>query len=190
MRNIVNLKWKGQRIEVFKTWGGYELKIIISSLSTIYIMRVKKRDFKQYMNGSSVVTDQVVTDYLDNTDRIVINYFYDEDPSDFNDTDQFDVKYLDANGIVFDCLGKLPETPKTVEWQGQTVRFGRPFDWDGHELTVFREVIDEKYGQVLIAALGVRKVYVIGDSVVTDQAIIDYLDDSYGLPVKWRNIVF
>jgi hypothetical protein len=25
---------------------------------------------------------------------------------------------------------------------------------------------------------------------VTDQAVIDYLDDNYGLPVKWRKIKF
>ena len=78
----------------------------------------------------------------------------------------------------------------TVEWQGRTVRFGQPFDWNGRELTVFREVVDEKYGQVLIAAFGVEKVYVIGNSAVTDQAVIDYLDDNYGLPVRWRRIKF
>ena len=195
MRNILNLKWKGQRIEVFKIWGGYELKIIISSLSTIYITRVKKRDLKEYLHGSSVVTAQVVIDYLDNTNRIVINDFYDTDPSDFNDTAQFDIKYLDdKHGVIFDCLGApkidYSEKPPTIEWQGRTVRLGRPFEWNGRELIVFREVNDEKYGQVLITALNSRKAYIIGDSVVTDQAIIDYLDDNYGLPVRWRKIKF
>lgn len=77
-----------------------------------------------------------------------------------------------------------------IEWQGRTVRLGHPFDWNGRELTVFREINDEKYGQVLIAALDRYKAYIIGDSVVNDQAIIDYLDDNYGLPVKWRKIKF
>jgi hypothetical protein len=44
--------------------------------------------------------------------------------------------------------------------------------------------------QVLIVAPGIEKAYIIGDSVVTDQAVIDYLDDNYGLPVKWRKIKF
>lgn len=34
------------------------------------------------------------------------------------------------------------------------------------------------------------KTGIIDDSVVTDQAVIDYLDDHYGRPVKWRNILF
>ena len=84
----------------------------------------------------------------------------------------------------------LSEYPTTVEWQGCTLRLGRPFDWNGYELIVFREVNDEKYGQVLIAALNSRKAYIIGNSVVSDQAIIDDLDDNYGLPVKWRKIKF
>ena len=84
----------------------------------------------------------------------------------------------------------LSEYPTIIEWQGRTVRFGRPFDWNGHELIVFREVIDEKYGQVLIGALNSRKAYIIGDSAVTNQEVIDYLDDNYGLPVRWRKIKF
>lgn len=83
-----------------------------------------------------------------------------------------------------------PGSPSTIEWQGRTVRLGRPFEWNGRTLIVYREVNDEKYGQVLIAALNSSKDYIIGDSVVTDQAIIDYLDDNYGLPVKWRKIKF
>ena len=84
----------------------------------------------------------------------------------------------------------LTEYPSTIEWQGRTVRLCRPFDWNRRELIVFREVNDEKYGQVLITALNSRKAYIIGDSVVTDQAIIEYLDDNYGLPVRWRKIKF
>lgn len=30
----------------------------------------------------------------------------------------------------------------------------------------------------------------VEDAVVTDREIIDYLDDHYGLPVKYRHIVF
>ena len=84
----------------------------------------------------------------------------------------------------------LTEYPSFIEWQGRKIRLGRPFEWNGRELTVFREINDEKYGQVLIAALGKYKAYIVGDSAVNDQAIIDYLDDNYGLPVKWRKIKF
>ena len=84
----------------------------------------------------------------------------------------------------------VTEYPSTIEWQGRTVKLCRQFDWHGRELIVFREISDEKYGQVLIVALDSRKAYITGDSVVTDQAIIDYLDDRYGLPVKWRKIKF
>ena len=84
----------------------------------------------------------------------------------------------------------LTEYPSFIEWQGRKIRLGRPFEWNGRELTVFREINDEKYGQVLIATLGKYKAYIIGDSVVNDQAIIDHLDDNYGLPVKWRKIKF
>ena len=85
---------------------------------------------------------------------------------------------------------KSTEQTPFVEWQGRTIRLCRPFDWNGRKLTVFREVNDEKYGQVLIAALGIEKTYIIGNSVVTDQSVIDYLDDNYGRPVRWRKIQF
>ena len=55
---------------------------------------------------------------------------------------------------------------------------------------LFQEIKDEKYGQVLNVSLDYVKEYIIGDSVVTDQKVIDYLDDHYGRPVKWRSIMF
>jgi len=77
-----------------------------------------------------------------------------------------------------------------IEWQGQQVALRETLKWNGHNLSIFEEINDEKYGQVLWCYLDGAKAYVIGDSVVTDQKIIDYLDDHYGCPVKWRNIVF
>ena len=77
-----------------------------------------------------------------------------------------------------------------IKWQGKEVELLKSVDWNGHNLRIFQEVRDEKYGQVLNVSLDYVKAYIIGDSVVTDQAIIDYLDDHYGRPVKWRNIMF
>lgn len=98
-------------------------------------------------------------------------------------TDKVIIDYLDG------YYGKK-QTPITVEWQGRKVELLKSFDWNGHNLKIFQEIRDEKYGQVLNVSLDYVKAYIIGDSVVTDQAVIDYLDDHYGRPVKWRNIVF
>lgn len=74
--------------------------------------------------------------------------------------------------------------------------------WGGYELKIIISSLLTIYNKskkvrsqamfcrVLIVAPGIEKAYIIGDSVVTDQAVIDYLDNNYGLPVKWRNIKF
>ena len=49
---------------------------------------------------------------------------------------------------------------------------------------------DEKYGKVLDGYWNHNKVYIIGDEIVTNQAIIDYLDNRYGRPVKDRHILY
>lgn len=77
-----------------------------------------------------------------------------------------------------------------IEWQGKKIELRKSFNWNGHNLKIFQEIQDEKYGQVLNVSLDYVKAYIIGDSVVTDQEVIDYLDDHYGRPVKWRDIVF
>lgn len=77
-----------------------------------------------------------------------------------------------------------------IEWQGKKIEPGKSFNWNGHNLKIFEAIQDEKYGQVLNVSLDYVKAYIIGDSVVTDQVVIDYLDDHYGRPVKWRGIVF
>ena len=77
-----------------------------------------------------------------------------------------------------------------IEWQGMKIVLRKSFNWNGHNLKIFEEIQDAKYGQVLNVSLDYVKAYIIGDSVVTDQEIIDYLDDHYDRPVKWRDIVF
>lgn len=77
-----------------------------------------------------------------------------------------------------------------IEWQGRRVELLKTFKWNGHNLKIFQEIKDDKYGQLLNVSLDYVKAYIIGDSVVTDQKVIDYLDDHYGRPVKWRNIMF
>ena len=77
-----------------------------------------------------------------------------------------------------------------IIWQGKEVELLKSFDWNGKNLKIFQEIKDDKYGQVLNVSLDYVKAYIIGDSVVTDQKVIDYLDDHYGRPVKWRNIIF
>ncbi len=98
-------------------------------------------------------------------------------------TDQVIIDYLDG------YYGKK-QTPITVELQGQKVELSKSFDWNGHNLKIFQEIRDEKYGQVLNVSLDYVKAYIIDDSVVTDQEVIDYLDDHYGRPVKLRDILF
>ena len=77
-----------------------------------------------------------------------------------------------------------------INWQGKQFELLKSFDWNGHKLKIFQEINDDKYGQVLNVSLDYVKAYIIGDSVVSDQEIIDYLDDHYGRPVKWRNVLF
>ena len=79
---------------------------------------------------------------------------------------------------------------ETVKLQGKSVPLGRTFEWNGHKLKIFREIFDKKFGRVLIIALDYVKGYIVEDTVATDREIIDYLDDHYGLPTKYRNIVF
>lgn len=98
-------------------------------------------------------------------------------------TDQVIIDYLD------DYYGKK-QMPITMEWQGQKIELLQSFDWKGHNLKIFQEIRDEKYGQVLNVSLDYVKAYIISDCVVTNQEVIDYLDDHYGRPMKWRNIVF
>ena len=52
------------------------------------------------------------------------------------------------------------------------------------------EIDDIKYGRVLWVYIDGVKEYIIKNTVVTDQAIIDYLDDHYGRPVRDRDIIF
>ena len=98
-------------------------------------------------------------------------------------TDQVIVDYLDG------YYGKK-HIPSTVAWQGEQVELRKVFKWNGHDLIIYQEINDVKYGQVLRVSLDYVKRYIIGDSVVADQEVIDYLDDHYGRPVKWRDIVF
>jgi len=64
------------------------------------------------------------------------------------------------------------------------------FHKDGREIRVMDEIHDKKYGLVLDVYIDHVKHYIIRGEVVTDQAVIDYLDDLYGIPVKYRGIVF
>ena len=98
-------------------------------------------------------------------------------------TDKVIIDYLDG------YYGKK-HIPSTVDWQGKQVELRKNIKWNGHDLIIYQEIQDEKYGQVLNVSLDYVKAYIIGDSVVTDQVVIDYLDDHYGRPVKWRDIVF
>ena len=98
-------------------------------------------------------------------------------------TDKVIIDYLDG------YYGKK-HIPSTVDWQGKRVELRKNIKWNGHDLIIYQEIQDEKYGQLLNVSLDYVKAYIIGDSVVTDQVVIDYLDDHYGRPVKWRDIVF
>ena len=62
--------------------------------------------------------------------------------------------------------------------------------WKEHKVKIMEEIQDPKYGRVLWAYVDYVKEYIIDDKVVEDQTIIDYLDDNYGRPTAWRDMVF
>ena len=63
--------------------------------------------------------------------------------------------------------------------------------WKGKTLKIFREIKDKQYGTVWDGYLNHKKVYILnGETVVCDQAVIDELDNKYGLPVCERGIDF
>ena len=76
-----------------------------------------------------------------------------------------------------------------LEWNGMKLRVCQQIGWHGGRLKVMDVYDDEKYGKVLDGYWNHEKVYIIGDEVVTDQAIICYLDNRYGRPVKDRYIL-
>ena len=61
---------------------------------------------------------------------------------------------------------------------------------NGRKVRVMEEIDDIKYGRVLWVYIDGVKEYIIKNSIVTDQAIIDYLDDHYGRPVRDRDVIF
>ena len=68
-----------------------------------------------------------------------------------------------------------------------------PIRWNGHTLKVFRVINDSDYGVIWDGFLDHKKVYILnGDTleVVEDQAMIDALDNRYGIPVHERGLDF
>ena len=57
-------------------------------------------------------------------------------------TDQDIIDYLDG------YYGKK-NMPTTVDWHGKQVELRKNIKWNGHNLIIFQEIKDEKYGQVL-----------------------------------------
>lgn len=78
----------------------------------------------------------------------------------------------------------------TIEWQGRQVELLKIFEWNGHKVKIFEEINDLKFGRVLKASVDYVNTYIIGDTVVTDRDVIDYLDDHYGRPSEFRNLIF
>ena len=68
-----------------------------------------------------------------------------------------------------------------------------PVNWKGKKLKIFRVIQDKDHGEIWDGFLDHRKVYVLnGDTltVVEDQALIDELDNRYGIPVSERGLDF
>ncbi len=68
-----------------------------------------------------------------------------------------------------------------------------PINWNGRKLKVFRIIKDKDYGEIWDGFLDHSKVYVLnGDrlTVVEEQALIDELDNRYGIPVNERGLDF
>ena len=67
-----------------------------------------------------------------------------------------------------------------------------PINWNGRKLKIFRIISDKDYGEIWDGFLDHEKVYVLnGDMlrVVEDQALIDELDNRYGIPVSERGLI-
>ena len=68
-----------------------------------------------------------------------------------------------------------------------------PINWEGRKLKIFRIISDKDYGEIWDGFLDHCKVYILnGDTlrVVEDQALIDELDNRYGIPVSERGLDF
>ena len=48
-----------------------------------------------------------------------------------------------------------------IGWQGRRVELLKAFKWNGHNIKIFQEIKDDKYGQVLNGKLSVKKESVI-----------------------------
>ena len=57
-------------------------------------------------------------------------------------------------------------------------------------LKIIREIDDKKYGKIIDGYLAHKKVYIIDGKVVKSQAIIDELDNEYGIPVSERGVYY
>ena len=64
-------------------------------------------------------------------------------------------------------------------------------NWDGRTLKIIRIIEDKDYGEIWDGFLDHQKVYILnGDDleVVEEQALIDELDNRYGIPVWERGL--
>ena len=63
-------------------------------------------------------------------------------------------------------------------------------DFNGKQLKIMEEIVDEKYGRVWYAFYDHKKVWIVEGKIITDSQIIDDLDNKYGRPVSERYIEF
>ena len=83
-----------------------------------------------------------------------------------------------------ECLAECAEPPS--EDLDTCVR--QELESQGHSIRVMEIIHDEKYGKILKAYVDDTKRYIVGGKIITDQAIIDDLDNRHGRPVHERGI--
>ena len=66
----------------------------------------------------------------------------------------------------------------------------RIIEWKGKSLKILQEIQDKQYGTVWKGYWNDEKVYILNGQVIADQPVIDDLDNRYGRPVEWRELIF
>jgi len=79
-----------------------------------------------------------------------------------------------------------------VIWRGAEIELRKPIPCEGKSLKVFEVINDPVYGRIYLTYHGFFKRYAYANtcSFITDQAIIDYLDNNYGRPANKRDIFY
>lgn len=84
------------------------------------------------------------------------------------------------------------DSEPAVTWRGVKIALRKPILCEGQNLKIFEVINDPIYGRIYVTYHGFIKRYAYADTCnfVTDQTIIDALDNKYGRPVAQRGIIY